>query len=367
MNRALESFGSFLALPDQDKRDVFEAAASRLDMLPSYIEKDFWVCLVLDALFNRLPNEHPRLLFKGGTSLSKAFGLIHRFSEDIDLVVHREGLGFAGDNDPIADDSLSPKERKARFDELREACSSYILGDLAHELTALVDRTTKGCRVGPDENDRERLTLLLEYPTLYPSSSDAYIAPRVKVEAGARSALDPALDRRITPYVADDLPGWSLDVDNISVIAPERTYWEKLLILHGEYCRHRDTRYLPTDQNRISRHYYDVAMITASETGRAALPNRDLLRSVREHNLIAFPQPSKKFEEAVPGSVKLVPQAELRAKIERDYAAMEQMIVGDVPTFEWVMDQIQYAERTINETELKTLQQAEDTGSIAKC
>ncbi|MBL4558315.1 MAG: nucleotidyl transferase AbiEii/AbiGii toxin family protein [Rhodobacteraceae bacterium] len=88
------SYARFLALSDQDRKDVFEAAADRLDTLPSYVEKDFWVCFVLDALYNRLPDGHPQLLFKGGTALSKAFGLIRRFSEDIDLVVYRDGLGF---------------------------------------------------------------------------------------------------------------------------------------------------------------------------------------------------------------------------------------------------------------------------------
>ena len=116
-----ESFERFLALPDQDRRDVFEAAADRLDTLASYVEKDFWVCLVLDVLYNRLPEGHPRLLFKGGTALSKAFGLIRRFSEDIDLVVYREGLGFGADRDPTSPDGLSNKQRKALFDELRMA------------------------------------------------------------------------------------------------------------------------------------------------------------------------------------------------------------------------------------------------------
>ena len=88
-----DAFASLLALSEQDRRDAFAAAARRLDTVPGYVEKDFWVCLVLDLLFNRLPAGHPKLLFKGGTSLSKAFGLIRRFSEDIDLVVHRDDLG----------------------------------------------------------------------------------------------------------------------------------------------------------------------------------------------------------------------------------------------------------------------------------
>ena len=95
-----EDFLYLLSLAERDKRDVFEAAASRLDTPPSYVEKDLWVCIVLDAIYNGLTDGHPKLLFKGGTSLSKAFGLINRFSEDIDLVVSRDDLGFDGDRDP---------------------------------------------------------------------------------------------------------------------------------------------------------------------------------------------------------------------------------------------------------------------------
>ncbi len=135
-----DAFASFLALPKQDRQDVFAAAARRLDTVSGYIEKDFWVCLVLEALFNRLPAGHPQLLFKGGTSLSKVFGLILRFSEDIDLVVHRDGLGFAGDRDPTIATGLSNKRRSVLFDELAQACSSYVLGDLKAGLTATIGR-----------------------------------------------------------------------------------------------------------------------------------------------------------------------------------------------------------------------------------
>ncbi len=126
---------SFLSLPEQGKRDVFEAVASHLDTLPSYAEKDFWVCLVLDALYNRLPDGQPKLLFKGGASLSKAFGLIERFSENIDLVIHRGGLGFEEERDPTVARNLSNKRRAAPFKELRAACGGYIRGDLRTALT----------------------------------------------------------------------------------------------------------------------------------------------------------------------------------------------------------------------------------------
>ena len=343
-----EAFASFFVLSEQDKSDVFEASARRLGTLPNYVEKDFWVSFVLDVLYNGLPGGHPKLLFKGGTSLSKAFGLIERFSEDIDLVVHRDGLGFEGDRDPTIARDISNKRRSALFRELTEACSDYILGDLKTALTRSIGKMVDGCSVLPDEDDDSRQTVFIEYPTLYPSRDVSYVSPRVKIEAGARSALDPNLICAVSPYISDDLPDWYLGVEGISTLAPERTYWEKLLILHGLHYGYEDERRLPSDRDLISRHYYDVAMMTVTETGRSALSNNNLLDAVREHNLIAFRQAWKQFEKAVPGSVRLMPQPELCSVIERDYRAMQGMILGNVPDFEWIMEQLQYAESAIN-------------------
>ena len=342
------SFASFIGHTEQDRRDLFDAAATRLDTSPTYVEKDFWVCLVLDVIYNRLPAGHPRFLFKGGTSLSKAFDLIRRFSEDIDLVVNRNDLGFEGDRDPIAVQGLSKNKRSALFGELKRACSNYLLGDFMKVLSASIYEVSDGCRVVVDESDKDRQTILVEYPTLYPSSEIAYVAPRVRVEAGARSALYPSLTRKIVPYVSDELSGSSIEVHNVSVVAPQRTYWEKLLILHGQHCAYRDLERLPSDRNRLSRHYYDAAMITPTETGRTALSNLELLNNVRQHNLIAFPQAWKRFDQAVPGSIRLVPQPELSAVIERDYRHMQDMILGDAPDFDWLREQVERAEVAIN-------------------
>ena len=220
---------SFLSLPVQDRRDLFESAANRLDTLPGYVEKDFWVCLVLDALYNRLPEGHPKLLFKGGTSLSKVFGLIKRFSEDIDLVVFRDDLGFEGESDPITARNLTNRKRAALFGELKSACGSYVRGELKTALSRRIDEIVEGGLVIPDENDVDGQTLLVEYPALYPGDSVAYVAPRVRIEAGARSALGPNLTRTIKPFIADEVRDLSLAVENIRVIAPDRTLWEKLL------------------------------------------------------------------------------------------------------------------------------------------
>ncbi|MYG94405.1 MAG: nucleotidyl transferase AbiEii/AbiGii toxin family protein [Acidimicrobiia bacterium] len=339
----------FLSLPTQDVRDVYAAAANRLNTLPTYVEKDLWVCVVLDALYNRLPKGHPKLLFKGGTSLSKGFGLVNRFSEDIDLVVHRDKLGFHGDRDPTNEGVISNNRRKRLFKELKAACSDYLLEDLRFALTKLIGTSLEGCRIVPDEDDANRLTLLVEYPTLYTNSETPYVSPRVKIEAGARSALEPHLTCTVNPYIGDELPDWSFKVDSIRVLAPERTFWEKLLILHGTYCGYRDDQRVPTDSNRLSRHYYDVAMILRTEVSASALSDLKLLDAVRGHNLIAFSQPWKRFEEAIPGSVRLVPQTALRKVIERDYAAMQSMILGDPPEFGWILEQLERAELVINQ------------------
>ena len=341
-------FESFLALPAQDRRDIFEAAAARLDTLPGYVEKDFWVCLVLDVLFNQRPEGHPRLLFKGGTSLSKAFGLIDRFSEDIDLVVFRDGLGFEKERDPAAACGLSKKKRAALFKDLGAACSAYIQGDMRTVLSSRFDELATGCQVVPDVDDIHQQTLFIEYPTLFPSGDVTYVPPRVKIEGGARSALDPSRNCMVSPYIAEEFPDRSFESGYIRVIAPERTYLEKLLILHGVHCGYREENRLPADKDRISRHYYDVAVITETEVGRSALADTDLLGAVRDHNLIAFRQAWKRFEEAVPGAVRLVPQADLRTAIEQDYRAMQGMILGEGPDFGWIMDQLRHAEETIN-------------------
>ncbi|MDE0330680.1 MAG: nucleotidyl transferase AbiEii/AbiGii toxin family protein [Nitrospinae bacterium] len=139
-------------------------------------------------------------------------------------------------------------------------------------------------------------------------------------------------------------------MSGVRTIAPERTYWEKLLLLHGLYYGHENGKRLPSDRDLISRHYYDAAMITAAETGMQALENIDLLDAVREHNLIAFRQAWKQFDKAIPGSVRLAPQPELRSPIERDYRTMQGMLLGDVPDFEWIMEQLQSAEAMIHQS-----------------
>jgi hypothetical protein len=342
-------FERFLQLGQTDKKDVFEAIARRLDTLPSYIEKDFWVCLVLDLLFHDLPADHPRLLFKGGTSLSKGFNLIQRFSEDIDIVISREDLGFSGEKDPVQS-GISNKKRKELYQGLQVECRLYVQTQLYQALVEALAHLSFPAKVVIDREDPDQQTLLVEYPSLFPVSEMSYVSPRVKIEGGARSALEPRVLGKITAYIHEELKasGWNFTVDDLTMIRPERTLWEKLLILHGLHCGHRDEGRLPVDANRMSRHYYDAAMLSQSALGSSALKDQMLWTAVREHNLIAFPQAWKKFDQAIPGTLCLVPFPELRKVLERDYSQMQGMMLGKSPSFTWVIEQLAAVEKQLN-------------------
>jgi hypothetical protein len=343
VNRA---FKQFLDLSRQDRQDVFAAGAEDLDTLLTYVEKDFWVCLAPDILYNGLPSDYPRLLFKGGTSLSKAYKLIQRFSEDVDLTVFREDLGFEGDKDLT---SVSGKQQKKLSKEICKATCDYICKKLKDALEAALATVSSGCTVIVDPEDSDQSTLLLLYPSLFTSDSEAYVKLRVKLEGGGRSALDPHESHAIQPFIASVLDGWDFGVPNIVTIRPERTFWDKVMILHGWHCGHRDdANRLPDDRQRLSRHYYNVAMLYRAEIGKTALKNAVLREDVRQHTLTFFKRAWMKLEEAVPGSMRLVPGEGLLKALRADYQAMQGMMLGKTPDFQEILSALEEIETQIN-------------------
>jgi len=337
-----EALATFLSRDAQERRDIFDACAERLDTLPTYIEKDFWVCNVLDALYNGRAPDQPRLLFKGGTSLSKVFAVIQRFSEDIDMVVFRDDIGFSGDRDPT-NPALGTNARNRLSQELKETASEFIRGALAVELRDLLS----DCTIAEDPDDPDHSTLLVQYPSLYDSGSDAYVLPRVKIEGGARSALDPHALQELSPYIADELEE-DMSVGGLITIDPERTLLEKVLILHGWHCGFRDQGRLPNDRNLLSRHYYDVAMMAPTPIADRAVEDTELLDAVRDHTLAFFPRGWMKLHEARPGTIRLSPQDGLAARLATDYTAMQGMILGEALDFDEIMARIATLEERLN-------------------
>lgn len=345
MNNA---FHEILKVDPQTRSGLFTATALRLGTTPQNVEKDFWVCWTLDALFNGMEGG-PRLLFKGGTSLSKAFGLIERFSEDIDVTVFRDDLGLPASVEELA--ALSGKKRAAALDEIRAACEDYINGPLTKRLTAICteacERTGLGAgalQIRADPLDRQ--TLLLAYPSVTPT--DAYIAKSVKIESGAKSALDPNSRRTITPYIDADVPGLDLAVPGVTVVDAERTFWDKVVILHGLRRWYDIREQLRGNGQRISRHYYDVFRLLQSETGMTAMTNTALGQDCVAHARMFFNRPDFDLASAMPPTFALCAEGPMTDDLRQDYRAMSAMIFGEPPTFEDVMDAVAGLQSALN-------------------
>ncbi|HEY2356111.1 MAG TPA: nucleotidyl transferase AbiEii/AbiGii toxin family protein [Phenylobacterium sp.] len=350
----MTDYAAFLSASADDRRGAFLATAARLDTSEVNVEKDFWVCWTLDALFNRITGEPPRLLFKGGTSLSKGYGLISRFSEDIDVTVFRDDLGEAAD---VADlKAMSGKKRKAKLAAIKSACQAYIAGPLRDQLAGLLAETTTAAgmdaavaRVELDPDDPDAQTLLLWYPTASaPTGPAAYIRPAVKIESGAKSALDPHRVRQLKPYVDDDLPGLDLVVDGVTTVDPERTFWDKVVIAHGQRRWFDKHGQLKGGGQRVTRHYYDLYRLMGDDVGTAAAADLGLGADCVEHAKIFFNSPDLDLASAAPGTFALVPTSEMRGALARDFQAMRGMIFGEAPTFDAVMHAISDLETRLN-------------------
>jgi hypothetical protein len=348
----IPGFATVLEASANDRRDLFVGAGNRLGTVQQNIEKDFWVCWTLDALFNGLQAGGPRLLFKGGTSLSKAYGLISRFSEDIDITVFRDDIGQAATVEEL--EALSGKKRAGRLDAIRDACQNYINGPLLEQLSGLLRELLETAKQAPelgrveaDPDDPDHQSLLLWYPTVTADGAN-YVRRAVKIEAGAKSALDPHAARTVTPYVAQDLADTNLTMPNITTVDPGRTFWDKVVILHG-LRRWWDRRgELRGGGQRVSRHYYDVHRLLASETGEGFISDSGMAADCVRHARMFFNRPDFDLATAAPGSYALVPHDEMLTNLEQDYRAMSGMIFGEAPAFRAIIDSIVNLEKRLN-------------------
>jgi hypothetical protein len=171
----------------------------------------------------------------------------------------------------------------------------------------------------------------------------------VKIEGGAKSALDPNVTTAVKPYAADDLPNIDLTVGGITTVEAQRTFWDKVVILHGlrRWFDHRAQ--LRHGGQRISRHYYDVFRLLQSPTGRASEADRQLGDDCARHARMFFNTADFDLDQAVPGTLSLAPSAPMQDALERDYNAMAGMIMGPVPAFADVMTAIVALEQRLNE------------------
>jgi len=342
------AFDDVIGASEEARAGLFATTGQRLGTTAQNVEKDFWVCWTLDALFNGRESG-PRLLFKGGTSLSKGFGLIRRFSEDVDVTVFRDDLGQGYSFDELA--GMSRQKRDRALGEIKAACETYINGELHERLRTIVaelaGRTNiPADRLGVSANADDSQSLLIRYPTATPA--DEYIDKIVKIESGAKSALDPHSSRPIRPYCTDDIPDLDLSVANVTVVDAERTFWDKVVILHGRRRWFEIRGSLLGGGHRVSRHYYDVHELMNSKLGQRAAQNLWLGADCVNHARMFFNRPDFDLASARPPSFVLTPKGNMYDELKRDYAAMTGMIFGNAPPFEAIVESVADLEHMIN-------------------
>lgn len=337
---------AFANLPPAERAEAFTETAARMGLAAAVIvEKDFWVAWSLNQLF-ALKNT-PRMIFKGGTSLSKAYGVIDRFSEDIDISLDRKALGFTGERDPGAED-LSNTQRRKLLEELKEAASNYVAGELREALQAKIAAALgeSGWSLAIDDADPQ--TLLFAYPRALNESAYAglaYVPPLLRIEMGARADHWPAAEREIRSYVADEFPDLFSEAKiAVTTLGVERTFWEKATILHAAYHAAADKALAA----RVSRHYFDVALLAESEFGASAIADKALLDAVALHKSRFYPSAAARYDEARRGTLRLVPHADLEKLLRADYEKMAEMIFREPPSFDEILATLRKIEASIN-------------------
>lgn len=329
---------NFLSFSEERRRIVCEEAQDKLGLPPATIEKDFWVCWTLQKLFT-LPKWGDRLTFKGGTSLSKGWDLIKRFSEDIDIVIDRDPLGFGGDNAP--DRAPSKNQTRKRLDGLKEAsqqCVNEMLLPLLGESIAQNMPETPAWQLHPDPDDPDLQTLLFDYPTAF-ADHPIYLPQSVKIEMGARSDTEPTETIEIQPYLKDAFPDLFPQARfPVRVVSRERTFWEKAMLLHEETFRPPNKR----RKARMARHYYDLCCLIRAGIGGKAAGNLDLFERIAAHRQVYFRYTWVDYDTLSPGRMRLVPPDSQLASWKSDYTAMkDEMFFGTPPKFEELMETVQ--------------------------
>jgi len=324
-----------------ERSELFDIAAARMKIPAGLIEKDFWVCYVLDLLFHHLAYKNG-FAFKGGTCLSKAFGLIDRFSEDIDLVLDWRLLGYT-ETEPWNDRSNAAQE-KFKQDSI-DRTNIFLKEKLVPELIDSISRDT-GLEAEISLAD-EAETVLFKYPKVH---SLPVVLDAIRLEVGPMAAWTPVESMSIQSYLSECVPD-IIESPQIVVraVSPNRTFWEKISILHQEANRH-ESKKVPAG---YSRHYYDVYKLGKSSVKAKALDSFDLLRSVLAFKMKFYRTLWAKFEEAIPGSIRLIPPDYRIQELARDYDVMQEMLFGDRPKFHEILEYLQLLEEEINANRMK--------------
>lgn len=332
---------SFLSLSGDERSQLLQTISSKLGRTAAVLEKDVWVCWTLEQLF-AMPDP-PAMAFKGGTSLSKVYDAIHRFSEDLDVTV--DYRSFGDEFDPFG-----PKVSGTQLKKFRKRLHKY-LQSFSHERVVpyLYERlvaTFAADKVSIEvSDDGEKITL--GYPSAVARDS-GYIKESVLIELGGRNITEPHESHTITPYMAAELSSLQFPTATVDVLSPRRTFWEKATLIHAE-CNRRTLR---ADANRISRHWHDVFMLADHAVGHGALADRAMLEDVVKFKKVFFGSPDANYDACLQGELKLVPDDALQTQLRNDLNDMikERMFWGGEPDFDKMIVRLKALEDRINKT-----------------
>lgn len=329
----------YLELPSADQRDILQAAAAELGRQAAVLEKDIWICWVLQALFS-MPDAHP-MAFKGGTSLSKVYGVIDRFSEDVDITL--DYRHFESGFNPF--DAGSSNTQIKKFSErlkgyVKEYAHSTIIPLLHAELDKLpsVEHHT----ITTDESGEK---IWVSFPSVTEQADD-YLKSQVLIELGGSNVIDPNERHKIAPYIAALTDGLDYPSCEAVVLSPERTLWEKATLIHVECSRGQ----LKQNAERLSRHWYDIVMLSRHPVGQNAVQNRALFEDVVRHKKVFFKASYANYDACLQSRLQLLPGEETLDGLRADYEKMINagMMYQKAPSFDEIVDSIRHLEQSIN-------------------
>ena len=336
---------NFIILPEQTRRNAFIEAAARKALPAAAIEKDWWATAVLHALFS-LPY-YDQLSFKGGTSLSKCYNLIERFSEDIDIAINREKLGFIG---TLSKTQISDKLRRAACKFVREKLKFDVENQL--KVNGIIENLfSVSVDVTPITTTDPEI-IYVTYQSLFDENDYAndYIKPIVKIEVSGRSMNEPLQTIKVQSIVDEVFTGmpFTNPVFETKAVVPERTFWEKICLLHEEFAKSQEL--IRTE--RMSRHLYDLGKIMNTEIVHKAFSDKKLYNSIVEHRSIFIGLKGFDYSTLATKTIKIIPPEIVIAQWQKDYEIMQkEMIYGESLPFTILVEKIKQLNERINNIE----------------
>lgn len=321
----------------KDRTELFQATAISMGMQPNVIEKDFWVCFMLDHLFH-VCKYKDAFVFKGGTSLSKSYHVIERFSEDIDLILDWRKIIDAEEN-PWKERTKTKQDLFNK--QINSDAAKFYKEKLAPQLNAEMQELL---------GDGEWITIDIEdemvvnfyYPQIFEAE---YLRSCVRLEIGPLAEWMPSHITSLAPFAAEKYPDiFQQKETSVLTIDAERTFWEKLTILH-KIANFPEGKVLPA---RYARHLYDVYNLGNSWVKESAFKRRELLEKDVAFKQKFYYAKGAHYETATLGSIELQPKQEVLDALREDYLAMKNMIYGSMPDFEEILGFLERLEEEIH-------------------